>query len=435
MGVFRLPVVRAPSARGRLWLWPASGPPLSAGQRTLLAALVTIAALGGTLLAARALRTESPLLTPLLADVLWLALMAAMVLGQRSSARLPPALLAGGPLFALGWAGPPTDALLWGLFGTSLVVGGLLLDGRWLLLLAGWYFLLYLLATLHREAGFVPPWDELAAPLVALAAVTIGTWGSRCAWRAGDAARPGEPLQPPALSRAPNFLAHLAHQVRAPLALLRGAIQQALAEPTLSAERTRAVLLEVDHAAARLSRLVDDLLLLARAERNTPLVAGRVEVLTLVESVYEQARRWPGGERLQLAIGEEWVDGDWAVRGDSQLLQQLLLNLIDNALKYSGPTAPVRLRLAADRHQVRIAVEDSGAPIPRVEQAQIFQQFYRGAAARHAGVPGSGLGLSIAQWIARLHGGEVALVELGVGKAFELRLPASDAPPWITPRE
>jgi two-component system OmpR family sensor kinase len=250
---------------------------------------------------------------------------------------------------------------------------------------------------------------------VALAAVALSTWGVRRAWAAGEAA---------GSAQEPGLRGQLAHQLRTPLSVLRATLQQLLAEPMPSAERLREGLQDADRAAARLSRLVDDLLLLARAGQNAPLATERVDVLALVESVYEQTRRWPGGDRLRLAIGSEWGDGEWVVQGDGQLLQQLLLNLVDNALKYTAAAAPVWLRLAADRDQVLIAVEDAGAPIPRAEQGQIFEQFYRGTAARHSGVPGSGLGLSVARWIARAHGGEIALVELRHGKAFQLRLPA-----------
>ena len=423
MGVFRLPVVRGTSLGEAPWSPPAVGRRPTAEQWALLVGLGTIALLAGAVLTARALRGESSAWWPLVADLVWLGLMAAGVVTRRTRDRLPSALLAGGPLFALGWAAPTADVLVLGLFGASLVVGALLLDGRGLLVLAGWYALLYLGALLH-QATQPASWEEAAAPLVALAAVTIGAWSGRCA-RALPASQPAHP--PAADTPSPpqqSFAGHLAHQVRTPLTAVRGAVQQLLADPAPSTERTRETLLEVDRAAARLSRLVDNLLILARADRGVPVATERVDVLPLVESVYEQARRWPGGERLHLAIGPEWMDGDWAVWGDGQLLQQLLLNLIDNALKYSGANAPVCLRLSATSVQVRIAVEDAGAPIPRAEQPHIFEQFYRGTAARHTGAPGTGLGLSIARWIAEAHQGQIELVELAQGKAFQLSLPA-----------
>lgn len=414
MGVFRLPIVRAATG-SRAWRRPAGWAALSDGQRTLLACLATVAALGAGLCIVRALRADGPVLWPLAAMLLWLALMAAVVVGQHPSTRLAPALLAGGPLLGLGWSGAAGELLLLGLLSASVVVGGALCDGYAMLLLAGWYALLYVLVALHHGTVHASPWDDTAAPLVALAAVALSTWGVRRVWAAGEAA---------GSAQEPGLRGQLAHQLRTPLSVLRATLQQLLAEPMPSAERLREGLQDADCAAARLSRLVDDLLLLARAGQNAPLATERVDVLALVESVYEQTRRWPGGDRLRLAIGSEWGDGEWVVQGDSQLLQQLLLNLVDNALKYTAAAAPVWLRLAADRDQVLIAVEDAGAPIPRAEQGQIFEQFYRGTAARHSGVPGSGLGLSVARWIARAHGGEIALVELRHGKAFQLRLPA-----------
>jgi signal transduction histidine kinase len=406
MGVFRLPIVRA-SPSSRAWRRPASWAALAGGERALLAGLGIVAALAAGLCIARAWRDQGPVLWPLVAMLLWLALMAAAVVGRQRSARLAPALLAGGPLLGLGWSGLVGDLLLLGLFGASLVVGGALADGHAMVLLAAWYALLYVLVALHQGTVHAAAWDDTAAPLVALAAVALSAWGVHRAWTTREVAGPAQEL---------GWLGQLAHQVRTPLSVLRGTLQQLLSEPAPSTERLREGVQEADRAAARLTRLVDDLLLLARAGRNAPPATEQVDVLALVESVYEQGRRWPGGERLHLAIGSEW--------GDGQLLQQLLLNLVDNALKYTAATAPIWLRLAADGGRVLIAVEDAGAPIPRAEQDQIFEQFYRGAAARHSGVPGSGLGLSVAQWIAQAHGGEIALVELRHGKAFQLRLPA-----------
>jgi signal transduction histidine kinase len=175
----------------------------------------------------------------------------------------------------------------------------------------------------------------------------------------------------------------------------------------------------------RLGRTVDDLLALSRADAGMAIAREPVDVLELADTVFSLGRRLPGGQRLILDLGDEPADWDWLVRGDEHLLQQLLLNLVDNALKYSPADAPVVLGLSAQPSTVTMSVSDRGAGIPPEEQERIFERFYRAPLARASGAPGSGLGLCLARWIAEAHGGQLTVdSEPGRGSVFRLRLPA-----------
>jgi signal transduction histidine kinase len=208
--------------------------------------------------------------------------------------------------------------------------------------------------------------------------------------------------------------------------MLRANIDLLQAQKTPDTAAVTQTLAEVRREAERLSRLVDDLLALSRADAGMVIVQEPIDLLDLAQFVHSQGRRWPGGHRLKLDLGDEPERWDWLVRGDEHLLQQLVLNLVDNALKYSPSDCPVVLRLSMDAPDtITLAIVDEGVGIPPAEHERIFERFYRGNEARASGAPGSGLGLCIARWIAEAHGGRLELAsESGRGTTFRVRLPA-----------
>jgi two-component system, OmpR family, sensor kinase len=121
--------------------------------------------------------------------------------------------------------------------------------------------------------------------------------------------------------------------------------------------------------------------------------------------------------------------GPLEVRVQAPLLGQLLDNLLDNACKYSDPGTPITLRLGCEAGAVLLSVEDAGCGIAAEDLPHVFEPFYRSERARHAGRPGVGLGLAVAQRIAASFGGDLrAHSEPGRGSRFTLRLPASVPP-------
>ncbi|HID63510.1 MAG TPA: hypothetical protein EYP49_12340 [Anaerolineae bacterium] len=165
-----------------------------------------------------------------------------------------------------------------------------------------------------------------------------------------------------------------------------------------------------------MSRIVADLLLLAQADAGVELEKKPVELDTLLLEVYRQSQLMADGVEVKLGHEDQAV-----VMGDADRLKQLLLNLVDNAIKYTPPGGEVRLSLYREQGWVQVAVSDTGMGIPPEDLPHIFERFYRTDKARRRG--GTGLGLSIAKWIAEAHGGHLTVEsEVGKGSTFTLWL-------------
>jgi len=214
-----------------------------------------------------------------------------------------------------------------------------------------------------------------------------------------------------------RFLADVSHELRTPLTAIRGNVDL-IRRIGADSESLDAVQSEVD----RMIRLVGDLLLLSRAETGTlPLAKAPVEIDTLLLEVLQQAIVLAQG-KVQLSIGhlEQTV-----VIGDRDRLKQLLLNLVVNALQYTQPGGRVLLSLRVVEDCVHITISDNGPGIPPKELPHIFDRFYRVEKSRsRSALGGSGLGLSIAQWIAQSHDGRIEVAsEPGKGTTFSVWLP------------
>jgi two-component system, OmpR family, sensor kinase len=217
-----------------------------------------------------------------------------------------------------------------------------------------------------------------------------------------------------------RLVADVSHDLRTPLTTIRGNLdllkRGAVDDEVMRGEALRAIGDETE----RMSRLVSDLLLLAQADAGMTLHRQPVELDTLLLEVYRQAQVMALAHNISVRLGAE----DQAlVGGDVDRLRQLLLNLIDNALKYTPAGGQVVLVLRRSDGWVRIQVTDNGVGIAPEDLPHIFERFYRADRSR-ARRGGSGLGLSIAQWIAEAHGGRVEVSsEVGKGSTFTVWLP------------
>jgi heavy metal sensor kinase len=222
-----------------------------------------------------------------------------------------------------------------------------------------------------------------------------------------------------AFQQVRRFSADASHELQTPLTALRGELEVALRSsrtPEEYQETLKSALEEIE----RIARLVEGLLILARAESGALRMDRRpVDLAELVEEVY-----W----RLKVLADERSVDlrmtglEPVTVTGDRDRLRRLLVNLVDNAVKYTGPGGQVGLSVAREGERVRVEVSDTGRGIPLEEQEQIFQPFFRSEAVLSE--QGSGLGLSIARSIALAHGGELSVEsEPGKGSTFRVGLP------------
>lgn len=220
-----------------------------------------------------------------------------------------------------------------------------------------------------------------------------------------------------------RFVSDVSHELRSPLTAIRGNLDLLRRGASDDPEARHQALAAIDAEAERMQRLVTDLLLLARADEGIKIQKELVELDTLILDVYRQARLIAGG--VNVCLGSE----DQAqVLGDRDRLKQLLLNLVDNAIKYTPNGGEVRLSLERDTQWVRVSVSDTGMGIPSEDLPKIFDRFYRVDKARSREKGGSGLGLAIAKWITDAHGGRIEVQsEVGKGTTFILWLPLANS--------
>jgi len=233
-----------------------------------------------------------------------------------------------------------------------------------------------------------------------------------------------------------RLIADVSHELRTPLTTMQGNIEllqrmfagenNTISATGPKAEVLRETLSEVEQETHRMSKMINDLLLLAQADSGAlQLQWAPVEMDTLLLEIYRQTKRVAelrkGPGSLDVRLGHEDQALVW---GDRERLRQLLLNLTDNAIKYTSEGGTITLSLANEEGWVRIAVRDSGIGIHPDNQERIFERFYRTDKARSREMGGSGLGLSIVQWLAQAHNGRVTVEsEVQQGSTFTLWLP------------
>jgi len=246
-----------------------------------------------------------------------------------------------------------------------------------------------------------------------------------------------------------RLLADTSHELRNPITIIRGNLALLRRESVPEAARREAVV-EADEESARMGRLVGDLLLLARADAGElpSLQREPVDLAELAAEVVERARPLAGERRLSLA-----TEGRCVVAGDRDRLKQLVSNLVENAIRYTPRTGridiqvsgeprpadmqqrarPVRSRNArvtgASKPMVVLSITDSGIGISPTDLPHVFERFYRADKARSRAHGGSGLGLSIADYVAQAHGGSIQATSEGAnrGSTFTVRLPTASA--------
>jgi two-component system sensor histidine kinase TctE len=195
-----------------------------------------------------------------------------------------------------------------------------------------------------------------------------------------------------------------AHQLRTPIAGIKTQTELALRQA--GSPEARATLERVHRAIEQATRLVNQLLWLARAEPGSERALAP-QRLDLVQLARETASEWVARAlERDIDLGFEAPEGAAFVDGDPLLLRELLNNLVDNAVRYTHPGGQVTVRVAPDSERVVLSVEDNGPGVPEAERERVFERFYR---VLGTGAEGCGLGLAIVREIARSHGAEVAL--------------------------
>jgi len=227
-----------------------------------------------------------------------------------------------------------------------------------------------------------------------------------------------------------RFMADASHELRTPIAIMRSEAEVALAEPESSNAELRESIAIFKDETKRLTRIVEDLFMLARADAGQYKLTPKEFYLDELAGEVARAVRTLAAEReltLQLDAAKEMP-----FRGDENLLRRLLLNLVDNAIKYTPKGGAVTISCRREAKHYIITVSDTGPGIPAEAQPHIFERFYRADSARSraenegAGLTsGAGLGLSIARWVAEAHEGILELLNTSeTGSVFQLVLPA-----------
>jgi two-component system sensor histidine kinase TctE len=217
-----------------------------------------------------------------------------------------------------------------------------------------------------------------------------------------------------------RFIADAAHQLRTPLTLLKTQASVGSREDDIHAARE--ALGAVVSTTDALTRLTNQLLTLARTEADhVSAVYAPVDLMGLVHQVIDQFARRAIANRIEIGFASN--GSDVRIRGEPTLLRELVVNLLDNALKYTPENGEVTVDLACSGDTVVLRVGDTGIGIPVAEQARVFERFYR---VLGTGVEGSGLGLAIVAEVVRLHLGQVSLFNRAdsPGLCVEVRFPA-----------
>jgi signal transduction histidine kinase len=219
-----------------------------------------------------------------------------------------------------------------------------------------------------------------------------------------------------------QFLADASHELRNPLAIIRTNLDVALADPNADPEELRQSLVVIQRASDRMSRLVDDLLALARGQA----LAVHTELLDLGAAVADASDELVlTAKGRDITLDRTIVPGV-VVSGDYDALKRAVSNLLENAVRYAPPGSRVRLAVGSERSRAWVSVSDEGPGIAPEDQQRVFDRFWRVDKGRSRAEGGTGLGLAIVRQIANSHGGEVQLQsKVGVGSTFTIWLPVA----------
>jgi two-component system, OmpR family, sensor kinase len=225
-----------------------------------------------------------------------------------------------------------------------------------------------------------------------------------------------------------EFMADASHELRTPVTTARTAASVALQQPHRDEREYREALEIVEQQTVRLSRIVEDMFTLARADAgNYPVRRGAMYLDEIVDEAVRGARVLAAPKRVDVEVRSI---ASASLVGDEDLMRRLIGNLLDNAIRHAPAGTIVRVDFDRSSGGYAIAISDAGPGIPPDSQQHIFDRFYRADRSRARGPAdgGAGLGLALARWIARVHGGDVTLTRSsGAGSTFTIVLPDATA--------
>ncbi|HUN63658.1 MAG TPA: ATP-binding protein [Candidatus Sulfotelmatobacter sp.] len=225
-----------------------------------------------------------------------------------------------------------------------------------------------------------------------------------------------------------RFMADASHELRTPVAILRGEAEVTLSQPERSPSDYRETLAILQQEAQRLGHIIEDLFTLARADAGQfPLTLKDTYLDEIAGEALVRARSLASAKKITLRSA---IEPDLPIHADGALLDRMLLNLLDNAIKHSPSGSTVSLACGRQGDRYVVSVSDNGPGIPAELQGRVFERFFRADKARSRAekgeTGGAGLGLSIARWIAEAHHGSLVLARSDqTGSTFSASLPVT----------
>ena len=221
-----------------------------------------------------------------------------------------------------------------------------------------------------------------------------------------------------------DFIANVSHELRTPISMLQG-YSEAIIDDVVTTEEDRKEMIRIIYdESKRMGRLVTELLDLARLESGyLSIYREKVSIIPTIERITQKFDQIAKEKNVRLKFEQKLIEPLF-LEIDEDRMEQVLTNLIDNALRHTEENGIVTVRLFQQNHQLIIEVEDTGYGIPNEDLPYVFERFYKADKARTRGKSGTGLGLAIAKNIVERHDGNLSVEsELGVGTKFIIRLP------------
>jgi heavy metal sensor kinase len=226
-----------------------------------------------------------------------------------------------------------------------------------------------------------------------------------------------------AVQQMKDFTASISHELRTPLTVVRGEAEITLAQAKTVADYRHALESQLEEF-EKLSHIIDQMLMLARAEAGQiPLRRDRVNIGALTASLVDQMEPLASINSIALTVQTE---GDVFVEGDAGWLEHAILNLLDNAVKYTAPGGSVAVTVRTSHREAVVEVRDNGMGIAPETLPRIFERFFRGDPSRTKEPDGAGLGLTLVDWIVKQHRGNISVAStLGLGTTFRVLFPSA----------
>ena len=219
-----------------------------------------------------------------------------------------------------------------------------------------------------------------------------------------------------------DFVANVSHELKTPLTSINGFVETLIMNEDLQVSKRNRFLAIIQKESDRLKRLIEDILLLSSIENKNDLVKESISLYDVFKEVYDMINYIASSKNIDLSY--EFEDDKVVVQAYGDYMKQLLLNLIDNAIKYTPNGGKVIVKQFTKDNNIIIEVIDNGMGIPKEDQSKIFQRFYRVDKARSRSVGGTGLGLAITKHIVNSLNGSISVEsEFGEGSKFIVKLP------------